>query len=337
MHLIPTHLLIPDHVAAHAAVIPVAFALLIYSAGFLVDGAVGIANRTGLPKIIIGIVVVGLGTTAPELAVSVAAALSGAPDLALGNAVGSVIVDDGAAIGLGMVVAPAAVAINPRIMRSVGVFVPAAGAAAFLMALNGTVGRSEGAILLAVYVVYMVVLIVTHRRQGAAEETPSEDADLAEHVKPGGTARQVLRLAAGLAGVLVASELLVPSARFIAGEFGVPEAIIGLTIVAIGTSLPEIATCVSASRKGHGDLAFGDILGADILNVLWIIGASALVNPISVERRVVLFSFPWMFVVVGAMLGLVWMGYSLRRWKGVVLLALFAVYLASTIILFYLQ
>ena len=335
MHLIPTHL-IPDHIAAHAAVIPVAFALLIYSAGFLVDGAVGIAHRTGLPKIIVGIVVVGLATTAPELAVSVAAALRGSPEIALGNAVGSVIVDDGAAIGLGMVLAPAAVAINPRIMRSVGVFVPAAGVAAFLLALNGTIGRREGAFLLAVYVVYMVVLIVTHRRQAAEGESP-DDAELAEHVKPGGIGRQVLRLAGGVAGVLLASELLVPSAQFIALELGVPEAIIGLTIIAVGTSLPEIATCVSASRKGHGDLAFGDILGADILNVLWIIGASALVNPISVERQVVLFSFPWMFAVVGAMLGLVWIGYSLRRWKGVVLLALFAVYLASTIVLFYLQ
>lgn len=328
--------LIPDHIIAHAAVIPVAFALLIYSAGFLVDGAVGIAHRTGLPKIIVGIVVVGLATTAPELAVSVAAALRGSPEIALGNAVGSVIVDDGAAIGLGMVMAPAVVAINPRIMRSVGMFVPAVGVAAFLLALNGTIGRLEGASLLAVYVVYMVVLIVTHRRQ-AAKGAPPEEADLAEHVKPGGIRLQVLRLAGGVAGVLLASELLVPSAQFIALELGVPEAIVGLTIIAIGTSLPEIATCVRASRKGHGDLAFGDILGADILNVLWIIGASALVNPISVARRVVLFSFPWMFVVVGAMLGLVWMGYSLRRWKGVVLLALFAVYLASTIVLFYLQ
>ncbi len=328
--------LIPDHIAAHAAVIPVAFALLIYSSGFLVDGAVGIAHRTGLPKIIVGIVVVGLATTAPELAVSVAAALRGSPEIALGNAVGSVIVDDGAAIGLGMVMAPAVVAINPRIMRSVGVFVPAAGVAAFLLALNGTIGRQEGAFLLAVYVVYMVVLIVTYRRQAADGESP-EEAELAEHAKPGGIGLHALRLAGGVAGVLLASELLVPSAQFIALDLGVPEAIVGLTIIAVGTSLPEIATCVSASRKGHGDLAFGDILGADILNVLWIIGASALVNPISVSRRVVLFSFPWMFVVVGAMLGLVWMGYSLRRWKGVVLLALFAVYLASTIVLFYLQ
>lgn len=331
--------LIPDHIIAHAAVIPVAFGLLIYSAGFLVDGAVGIAHRTGLPKIIVGIVVVGLATTAPELAVSVAAALRGSPEIALGNAVGSVIVDDGAAIGLGMVMAPAVVAINPRIMRSVGMFVPAVGVAAFLLALNGTIGRLEGASLLAVYVVYMVVLIVTHRRQTAKDASPKEpeEAELAEHVKPGGIGLQVLRLAGGVAGVLLASELLVPSAQFIALELGVPEAIVGLTIIAVGTSLPEIATCVSASRKGHGDLAFGDILGADILNLLWIIGASALVNPISVARRVVLFSFPWMFVVVGAMLGLVWMGYSLRRWKGVVLLALFAVYLASTVVLFYLQ
>ena len=245
--------LLPDHILAHAAAITVAFALLIYSAGFLVDGAVGIAHRTGLPKIIIGIVVVGFATTAPELFVSVTAALRGSPEIALGNAVGSVIVDDGAAIGLGMVLAPAVVAINPRIMRSVGLFVPAVGVAAFLLALNGTIGRLEGAGLLAVYVGYMVVLITTHRRQAAEGETEKDD-ELAEHVKPGGLWAQLLRLAGGVAGVLLASEILVPSAQFTALELGVPEAIVGLTIIAIGTSLPEIATCISASRKGHGIL-----------------------------------------------------------------------------------
>jgi len=327
--------LIPDSLIANAVAIPIAFALLIYSASFLVDGAVGIADRTGLPKIIIGIVIVGFATTAPELAVSVAAALRGSPEIALGNAVGSVIVDDGAAIGLGLLVAPAVVFINPRIMRSVGLFVPAAGLVAFLLALNGTIGRIEGAILLSAHVVYVVVLVVSHRRKDPHLET-NESEEVTEHVKSGGLLAQVLRLVGGVVGVLIASEILVPSAQYIALELGVSEAIIGLTVIAIGTSLPEIVTCISASRKGHGDLAFGDILGADILNVLWIIGLSAMVNPITVERKVVLFSFPWMFVLVGAMLGLVWMGYSLRRWKGVVLLCLFTIYMASTIVLFYL-
>ena len=327
--------IIPDSLIANAVAIPIAFGLLIYSAGFLVDGAVGIADRTGLPKIIIGIVVVGFATTAPELAVSVAAALRGSPEIALGNAIGSVIVDDGAAIGLGLLVAPAVVFIDPRIMRSVGLFVPAVGLATFLLALNGTIGRIEGAILLSVHVVYVIVLVASNRRKDSQLET-NENEEIAEHVKSGGLFAQVGRLGGGVAGVLLASEILVPSAQYIALELGVSEAIIGLTVIAIGTSLPEIVTCVRASRKGHGDLAFGDILGADILNVLWIIGLSAIVNPISVDQKVVLFSFPWMLVLVGTMRGLVWMGYSLRRWKGVVLLCLFVLYMASTIVLFYL-
>ena len=147
----------------------------------------------------------------------------------------------------------------------------------------------------------------------------------------------MLRLLGGVAGIVVASELLVESATFVARVVGASEAIIGLTIIAVGTSLPEIATNISAGRRGHGDLALGNILGADILNLLWIIGASALANPIRVDRSVVFYSFPWMLVIVGTMLLLCRIGYRLPRWKGVVLVGLYLIYLVMTIVVFYLN
>jgi len=342
--------LLPDNLAVNLAVIVVAFGVLAYCADFLVDGAVGIAHRLRVPKIVIGIVLVGFATTSPELTVSLLAALRGHPELALGNAIGSVIVDDAVALGLGILVAPVAIAVDSKVLKTTGLFLAAVAVVSFVLAANGTVSRLEGVALLAIHVAYLTaVLVVEGRRRRAraqaqdaeagGEEAGGEDAggEAEEQGKPGGLGAQLLRLLGGVAGIVVASELLVESATFVARVVGASEAIIGLTIIAVGTSLPEIATNISAGRRGHGDLALGNILGADILNLLWIIGASALANPIRVDRSVVFYSFPWMLVIVGTMLLLCRIGYRLPRWKGVVLVGLYLIYLVMTIVVFYLN
>ena len=328
--------LLPDNLAVNIVVIIGAFAVLSYCAGFLVDGAVGIAQRLRIPKIVIGIVLVGFATTSPELTVSLLAALRGHPELALGNAIGSVIVDDAVALGLGIVVAPVAIGVDSKVLKTTGLFLAAVAVVSFVLAANGTVSRLEGVALLAIHVAYLVTVLVVEGRRRRARAA-ADDGEFAEHVKPGGVRRQVLRLAGGVAGIVVASELLVESATFVARVVGASEAIIGLTIIAVGTSLPEIATNIAASRRGHGDLALGNILGADILNLLWIIGASALANPIRVERSIVFYSFPWMLLIVGTMLILCRIGYRLPRWKGLLLVSLYLVYLAMTIVVFYLN
>ena len=337
--------LLPDNLAVNLAVIVVAFGVLAYCADFLVDGAVGIAHRLRVPKIVIGIVLVGFATTSPELTVSLLAALRGHPELALGNAIGSVIVDDAVALGLGILVAPVAIAVDSKVLKTTGLFLAAVAVVSFALAANGTVSRLEGAALLAIHVAYLTaVLVVEGRRRRARAQAQDADAggedaggEAEEQGKPGGLGAQLLRLLGGVAGIVVASELLVESATFVARVVGASEAIIGLTIIAVGTSLPEIATNISAGRRGHGDLALGNILGADILNLLWIIGASALANPIRVDRSVVFYSFPWMLVIVGTMLLLCRVGYRLPRWKGVVLVGLYLIYLVMTIVVFYLN
>ena len=337
--------LLPDNLAVNVAVIVVAFGVLAYCADFLVDGAVGIAHRLRVPKIVIGIVLVGFATTSPELTVSLLAALRGHPELALGNAIGSVIVDDAVALGLGILVAPVAIAVDSKVLKTTGLFLAAVAVVSFALAANGTVSRLEGAALLAIHVAYLTaVLVVEGRRRRARAQAQDADAggedaggEAEEQGKPGGLGAQLLRLLGGVAGIVVASELLVESATFVARVVGASEAIIGLTIIAVGTSLPEIATNISAGRRGHGDLALGNILGADILNLLWIIGASALANPIRVDRSVVFYSFPWMLVIVGTMLLLCRIGYRLPRWKGVVLVGLYLIYLVMTIVVFYLN
>jgi len=140
--------------------------------------------------------------------------------------------------------------------------------------------------------------------------------------------------AVSLAGIIVSSEFIISSATSIARFFRVPEAIIALTLVAVGTSIPEIATCIVSARRKEGALAVGNILGADIMNVCWVAGASAMANELTLTRKEILFMFPSMFVIVGAMLAMLRAGYRLTRAKGTVLFFLYLVYLASFFILF---
>ncbi|MBN1419146.1 MAG: calcium/sodium antiporter [Planctomycetes bacterium] len=326
-----------EGVATAFVMLGASFVVLMFAADGLVGGAVGIADALGVPKLLVGIVLVSVATTAPEFVVSVSAALRGQPEFAVGNAVGSVICDDGLALGLMAILAPAPVILDPRILRPASTFLAMAIAVAFCTALDGRFTRQEGLALVGIFVLYITWTLIceARRRRGggaAAEEEPLPGAVHEVQVLRKGTA--VLAFILGVAGVLLSSTIVLDSAAAIAVAFGVPEVIIGLTLIAFGTSLPEIATCVAAARRGEGAIAAGDILGADILNICWILGMSAVANPIAVRREEVFFMFPAMIVVVSAMLLSMWTGRRLRRAEGVLLLSLFAAYLAATVILF---
>lgn len=327
--------IIPDSLFFHFLSLLVSFLILAKSADFLVDGAVGIASVLKIPKMVIGVILVGFATTAPEFTVSLLSAIRGFPEIALGNALGSVIVDDALALALGIVVAPTAIRVEKKSLRWFGIFLISIDILSFLLSLNGIINRLEGLLLLSILVIYLfVVFHVERKRRKAGVAEDEEDGSLEEYTKSGGLLKQALRFLLGVGGVVLASQFLIDSSIFIAGFFGASKAFIGLTVVAIGTSLPEIATCITAARKGHGDLAFGDIIGADILNVLWIIGAASLANPIHVEPDMILFAFPWMLFVVATMLSFAWWGYKLQRWKGFVLIAIYFVYLGLSLFQF---
>ena len=295
------------------------FALLAKCADWLVEGAIDIAHYLRAPPILIGIVIVGIGTTAPELAVSVTAALKGNPEVALGNAVGSVIYDDGIALPMAALFAREAIPIDRVVLRSAALFLIVVDLAAWYMAYDGTLARSEGGVLVALFALYLLYSFWEQRRQ---PHQPEEE----------GAARSLWIVAAlfvgGLTGVIVSSHAIVLATPVVAAALGLPQVVIGLVVVALGTSIPEIATCIVAARKGQGALAVGNILGADILNICWIAGASALANPLTIAPQVVNFMFPWMMAIVLVMLGSMRLGYGLNRWKGVVLFVLCMAYLA---------
>ena len=310
------------------------------SADIFVDSAVGIAEMLRVPKMIIGIVLVGFATTAPEFAVSVQSAYLGHPEIALGNAVGSVICDDGLAMALAAIVASTPVLIDPRILKSAGIFLLSVYGLTYIMAINGIFSRSEGLVLVGILAGYIAYLFVTTKRGANTPTSLTGTTD--EHgldttlAQPDpGLRRQFIWFALGLAGVIISSRLIIWACLHIAEYFQIPKVVIGLTVIAIGTSLPEIGTCIAAARKGQGEIAAGDIIGADILNILWIIGVSSVVNPMHVSRRIIHFMFPWMLVIVITMLLFMRIGYRMGKPKGIVLLSLYAVYMLMTVTFFY--
>jgi len=318
-----------------AIMLALGFYLLAKSSTWLVDAAVGIAERFNVPKLLIGIVLVGLATTAPEFAVSVLAALQGKAEMALGNAVGSVIVDDGVALALVALMATAPVVVGGRTFKTAAFFLILVDIVCFaLVAWDGTLSRGEGVILLTIFFAYMGYAIYDRKKHPEADAESLELEEAKQGAAGKGMVTLVVIFLLGLTVIIGSSEVVVLSAISIAKAAGIPEAVIAMTLVAIGTSLPEIATCVTAARKGHGALAIGDIIGADILNIAWIAGASATVNPLTLQFKEIYFMFPAMLVIVFTMLGWLLVKKKMTKTLGVILLTEYVIYFVMMIVLF---
>lgn len=320
------------------AALIISFALLFKCADFFVKGASGIAKALNISKLIVGIVLVGMATTAPEFGASVIAAFRKLPEIALGNAIGSVICDDGIALALAAILAPTAILINCRILKSVGLFLLSIDILAYLLARNGTIGRVEGMVFIAILCVYFIFIVRSYRanlrvrNQGA--ENDSKKGRIQDKTRKVLLKKSVYSFLGGLIGVFATCWVVVELAERIAQYFSIPDVVIGATVVAIGTSLPEISTCITAVLRGEGEIAVGDIIGADILNILWIIGVASIVNPIKVELNIINFIFPFMIVIVITMLVAMRIGCRLSKVKGFILLGLYLVYLFLTLIFF---
>ena len=310
----------------------VAFALLAKCANIFVESSVSLANRLHIPKLVIGIVLVSLATTAPELSVSLMAAVHGRPEMAMGNAVGSVICNKGLGLALCAVLSTAAIPVIPHVLKTTGGFFLGVSVLLFMfVAFDCKLGAGEGAVLIALFAGYMFFLYRQHKGGALNEEVDLEAAEEVLHLTmPRLTGIFII----ALIGIVFSSRIIITSATTIALSFGIPEAVIALTLVALGTSIPEVATCVAASRKGHASLAIGNILGANIINLCCVAGGASMINRLSLTRREVMFMFPAMFVIVIAAFGFMRAGYRLTRRQGYILLALYALYLVSFFIVF---
>ncbi|EPX86734.1 calcium/sodium antiporter [Salipiger mucosus] len=306
--------------------------ILLLAGDALVKGAVNLALRLGVPALIVSLTIVAFGTSAPELLISVKAALEGVPGIALGNVVGSNTANVLLVLGV-----PALLAV----MHTSGhdtrkSYVVMLGATVFFIALafRGTFDRIAGLALLAALAAVLFDSFrdaLRHRRDGlaaaaASAEIEEEEPEGADPDMPGW--KIALFLVLGLVGLPLGADLLVDGATEIAARFGVPDTVIGLTLVALGTSLPELATTVMAALRRQADVALGNVIGSNLFNLLAIIGVAALIKPMSVDPELLRFD---LWVMLGAsliLLPFVFLGRDLGRVWGVVLSALYLGYVA---------
>jgi cation:H+ antiporter len=299
--------------------------LLIASGEFLVRGAVGFARALGLSPLFIGLTLVGFGTSAPELVASLIAAFRGAPGIAVGNVVGSNIANILLILGIAALVAPLPVQ-RQQFHRDAASLGLATALAAAVMAA-GSVSRLAGGILVSLLVSYICLAYLSERRAPDSEGRRHEDETELLSPPSAGALRPLLVALAALAGVVLGARLLVDASIVVAGRFGVPESVIGLTVVAVGTSLPELAVSTIAAFRGQGAVAVGNVVGSNLYNALGILGATALVHPLAVPPEIARFDVWIMLAVTAALLAFMLRGKTLGRLTGGIFLTAYASYL----------
>lgn len=300
----------------------VGVALVLWGADRMTDGAVAIAQRMRIPQIVIGLTIVAMGTSMPEFFVSLTSALKGTTDIAVGNVVGSNIFNTLLIVGVAAMVAPMTI-MKSTVERDM----PWSVVAMLLLAvfsINHSVSRWEAAFLFALFVGFVTYTVVSARKNKTSVKTDEGSKSYSPFMA-------ACLVVLGLACLIVGSNLFVDAATRVAQTLGVSEAVIGLTIVAGGTSLPELATSVVAARKGQSAIAIGNVIGSNIFNVLMIVGITGLVYPMNIQGITIVD----LSVFVGSIF-LLWAfsytKYKVERWEGTVLTAIFLVYMSYLIV-----
>jgi cation:H+ antiporter len=315
-----------DPIPAALAVVA-GFVALVWGADRFVVGSAATARNLGVSPLVIGLTLVGFGTSAPELLVSAMAASTGNPGLAIGNAIGSNITNVALVIGVTVLVRP--LRVHSKILRRELPLLILAMVGAYLLMLDGVLSRFDGVALLVGFFLLMGWIV----RQGLREGPESEDpliAELAEEVPEGmPMSRALAWTGVGLVVLLVSSRMLVAGAASLAAHFGVSDMVVGLTVVALGTSLPELAASVTAALKNEHDIAVGNVVGSNIFNLLGVLGLPGVIAPGPFDQAAVWRDFPAM-IGVTVLLFIMARGFGVKgrltRWQGALLVALFIAY-----------
>lgn len=297
--------------------------LVLWGADRMTEGSVALAERFNVSQLTIGLTIVAMGTSLPEFCVSLVSALKGTPDLAVGNIVGSNIFNALLIVGVAAMVTP--INITLTTVRKDIPFALVASVLLMMMCFDGKISRLNGAILLAMFAIFMVI---TFKTAGQDPQTQNDDKPAKKPMK---LWLCVVFIIAGLGALILGSELFVNGATKVATLLGVSQAVIGLTIVAGGTSLPELATSVVAARKGNSGIAIGNVLGSNVFNILFILGVTGVISPMHMQGITMMD----LSVMVTAMIMLWLFSYTkltLERWEGAVLTATFLIYLGYLLV-----
>jgi cation:H+ antiporter len=304
---------------------------LVIGAEVMVRGASRLAVSWGISPLVVGLTVVAFGTSAPEMAVSIDAALSGSSDLAIGNVVGSNIANILLILGISALVAP--LLVHEQIIRQEIPVMIGASLLVLVLALDGSIGRAEAALLFALVVAYTVFLVVQSRRASqATSDEFSTEIPASQWDRHWGV--QVALVLGGLALLVLGADWLVGAAVVFAKMMGVSDLVIGLTVVAVGTSMPEIATSLIAALRGQRDIAVGNVVGSNIFNLLAVLGAAGIVSAsgLDVPEAARNFDLWVMLAVAFACLPILLTGREIARWEGAVFLGYYAAYLLYLIL-----
>uniref|UniRef100_A0AB33IS10 Calcium/sodium antiporter n=1 Tax=Prevotella sp. GTC17254 TaxID=3236794 RepID=A0AB33IS10_9BACT len=290
--------------------------LVLWGADRLTDGAVALAEKMNIPQIVIGLTIVAMGTSMPEFCVSLVSALKGTPDLAVGNIVGSNIFNALLIVGTAAMVAPMTI-LHSTVKKDIP-FALVASVVLLMMCMDGDISRIDAGILLVLFGIFMYATLKGAKTENATAEQPAK--------QPMNVWKAVGFLLLGLACLIVGSNIFVDGATNVAHTLGVSDAVIGLTIVAGGTSLPELATSVVSARKGQSGIAIGNVLGSNVFNILAILGITGIISPMMIQG----ITTTDLSVMVVAMI-MLWLfsftKYTIARWEGAVLAATFIGYL----------
>nr|WP_194305334.1 calcium/sodium antiporter [Dietzia sp. DQ11-38-2] len=327
----------------------VGFVLLVAGGESLVRGASRLAVTIGMSPLVVGLTVVAFATSTPELAVSVDAALSGHPGLAVGNVVGSNIANILLILGLTALVAP--LLAKSRIVRVDIPIMVGFSIVLLVVALDGVISALNGMLLLAGLVAYVVVTVVISRKRtadtvetthdgstaestaGAESDADAEaDEDEGAHKGAHSTLMSCAMVALGVLLLVVGARLLVTAASDLAAAWGMSDLVIGLTVVAIGTSLPELATSLVAAFRGERDMAVGNIVGSNMFNIGAVLGVTSLITPIEVAAGAIRFDLPIMVAVALALLPIAFTGMAIKRWEGFLFAGFYAAYIAYVVL-----
>ena len=298
-------------------------AIVVWGADRLTEGASAIASRMGVSEIVIGLTVVALGTSMPEFSVSLLSALKGTTDIAIGNAMGSNIFNTLLIVGMAALVAP--MTITKTTVKKDIPFALIASVLLMILCIDGRFSRIDAAVLIAMFLFYMYITL----KDAKKETTPKDDGNYCrQHMK---IWQASLWIIVGLACLVGGSNIFVSGAVFVAQSFNISNAVIGLTIVAGGTSMPELATSVVAAKKGNSGIAIGNVIGSNVFNILFILGTTGLICPMSIGDITQID----MTMLVGSMI-MLWLfsftKLNIERWEGAVLFAIFIAYMVYLLV-----
>ena len=292
--------------------------ILIFSGDYLVKGAVGIAEKFKISPLVIGMTVVSFGTSAPELFVSVKAAMDGSPDLAIGNVIGSNIANIALVLSITVLIFPIIVDRNskiidwPMMMFSSILF--------FVFSMDNRISSFEGIIMVAILLIFTVLLIRNSRKLNIQSDNNIDET-------PTNMALTLLFLFGGLVGLKFGADWFVEGAKGIATSFGLSEAVIGVTIIAFGTSVPELVASGVAAFRQQTDISLGNLVGSNIFNILIVIGITSIIKPISVADSIMSFDIYWMLGISLALYPMMFIGKKMGRVHGLILLAAYITYI----------